>query len=64
MNKKINGLIQAIGSFFMSNFIGLILLIGLGVIVYGFYRIGHTTGVFALGASLIVVSLIFVQEGR
>lgn len=64
MNSKITGLIKAIGSFFMSNFIGLILLIGLGVIVYGFYRIGPTTGVFALGASLIVVSLIFAQEGR
>ncbi|WP_040981072.1 hypothetical protein [Oceanobacillus jeddahense] len=64
MNKKINGLIQVIGSFFMSNFIGFILLIGIGMIVYGFYRIGTTTGIFALGSALIIVSLIFAREGR
>ncbi|GGB56778.1 hypothetical protein GCM10011409_37930 [Lentibacillus populi] len=64
MNNKLSELIQLIGSFFMSNYIGIVLLIGLGIIVYGFYRIGTTTGTFALGASFILISLIFVREGR
>lgn len=61
---KLSELIQSTGSFFMSNFIGIILLVGLGIVVYGFYRIGITTGTFALGTSLVLISLIFAREGR
>ena len=49
--------------FLMSNLVAILFLIGLGVIVYGFFRIGTTTGIFALGAIITLVSLVLAREG-
>jgi len=51
------------GLFLMSNLVAILFLIGLGVIVYGFFCVGTTTGIFALGAIITLVSLVLAREG-
>ena len=60
---KINDLLRAIGLFLLANLSGIILLIGLSTIVYGFYNISTLTGVFATGVVLVLISLILAREG-
>lgn len=63
MNHYVSDVFKRIGSFFMSNFIGVILLLGIAIIDYGFFKINDTAGIFAIGASLIVISVLFAREG-
>lgn len=60
---RLNDLLKLIGLFLLSNLSGIMLLIGMSVIVYGFYKIGTLAGVFATGISLILISLILAREG-
>lgn len=60
---KVNDLLKTIGLFLLGNLTGLLLLGGLGVVVYGFYQISNLTGVFSTGVVLILVSLILAKEG-
>lgn len=59
---KVNETIKRIGLFLLANLTGILFLIGLGVIVYGFFEIGQTTGIFALGVAVTLVSLILAKE--
>ncbi|GIP61949.1 hypothetical protein J32TS6_05040 [Virgibacillus pantothenticus] len=59
---KLNETIKQIGLFLWLNLTGLLFLIGLGTIVYGFYRINLTAGVFALGTVTILIALILAKE--
>lgn len=61
INKVTDGL-KAVGLFLWLNLTGLLFLIGLGTIVYGFYRINLTAGVFALGTATILIALILAKE--
>lgn len=59
---KVNETIKRIGLFLLANLTAILFLGGLGVIVYGFFRIGNITGVFALGVAIVLVSLILAKE--
>ncbi len=59
---KVNETIKSIGLFLLANLTGIVFLCGLGVVVYGFFRIGQTTGIFALGVAVTLVSLILAKE--
>ncbi|MCC2248850.1 hypothetical protein JUJ52_02605 [Virgibacillus sp. AGTR] len=59
---KVIGVLTAVGLFLMANLIAILFLIGNGIIVYGFYRINVTTGTFALGASILLISLVLAKE--
>lgn len=63
MNHYVSDVFKRIGSFFMSNFIGVILLLGIAVIDYGFFKINDTAGIFAIGVSFVVISVLFAREG-
>lgn len=49
--------------FLLSNLTAILFLAGLGVVVYGFFRIGTTAGIFALGTIITLVSLVLAREG-
>jgi len=59
---KINDFIKSIGLFLLANLTGILFLCGLGVVIYGFFRLGQTTGIFALGVAVTLVSLILAKE--
>lgn len=59
---KVNEAIKQIGLFLLANLTGILFLIGLGIVVHGFFKIGQTTGVFALGTATILIALILAKE--
>jgi hypothetical protein len=59
---KVTDALKAVGLFLWLNITGLLFLLGIGVIVYGFYRINLTAGVFALGTAKILIALILAKE--
>lgn len=59
---KVNDFIKAIGLFLLSNITGILFVTGTGIVVYGFFRIGITIGVFALGVTITLISLILAKE--
>lgn len=60
---KFTDAFKQMGLFLVSNLTAIFFISGLGVIVYGFFRIGTTTGIFALGVVITIVSLILAWEG-
>lgn len=60
---KINDFIKSIGLFLLSKIAAILLLTGLAIVVYGFFRISTNAGVFALGIAVTIISLITAWEG-
>lgn len=59
---KVTDALKGVGLFLLANLTGLLFLIGLGTIVYGFYHINLTAGIFALGTATILIALILAKE--
>lgn len=59
---KINAFFNSMGVFLASRMIDIFFLLGLGVLVYAFFRWSIDIGFFTLGISLIVVSIIMLRE--
>lgn len=59
---RVNDFIKQIGLFLLVNLTGIAFLGGLGVVIYAFFRLSTNTGFFALGACLVIVSLILARE--
>lgn len=61
--KKMNETIKAIVLFLLSNIATMLLLVGLSVIVYTFFRISTNAGFFSLGIVLVAIALL-TEHGR
>lgn len=59
---KVNEAIKQIGLFLLANLTGILFLIGLAIVVYGFYQICTTVGIFSLGVAITLISLILAKE--
>lgn len=59
---KINSFIKLCIGLILSNIAAIVLLSGLGVVVYTFFRMSLNAGYFSLGAVLIIISLLLAQE--